>query len=213
MRKFFIFISLMLSLTCYANTITAKSWLVYEDGKIIDGENMNDVRSIASITKLITVMAFIDANKNKLTKRHQDLIQRSIVSSDNHASNTLCKLFPGGRYECVSAMNRKIKSLGLINTRILEPTGLSVFNVSTAAELIEIVKESSKYPEIVKASHTRNRNTNPLVGKHDLSVSKTGFINASGGCIVMMTKQKIVVILGSKNTRTRIPEAEILLQL
>ena len=42
-------------------------------------------------------------------------------------------------------------------------------------------------------------NTNPLVATHDFIISKTGYIHASGGCIVMM--------LNSKNTRTRIKEA------
>jgi D-alanyl-D-alanine carboxypeptidase len=58
-------------------------------------------------------------------------------------------------------------------------------------------------------------NTNPIIGKrHNFIVSKTGYINASGGCIVMMLDtdigRRIVVVLGSKNTRTRIPEAEFI---
>jgi D-alanyl-D-alanine carboxypeptidase len=59
------------------------------------------------------------------------------------------------------------------------------------------------------------RNTNSLVGHgHTFLVSKTGFINASGGCIVLMIDtdigSRIVVVLGSKNTHTRIPEAEFI---
>jgi len=83
MRKILAFVSLMLAFSCYATTITAKSWLVYDEGKIIDGENMSTVRSIASITKLITVMTFLDAKRNVITKSQQDLIQRTLVSSDN----------------------------------------------------------------------------------------------------------------------------------
>lgn len=213
MRKILAFVSLMLAFSCYATTITAKSWLVYDEGKIIDGENMSTIRSIASITKLITVMTFLDAKKNVITKSHQDLIQRTLVSSDNTSADLLCKSYPGGRSRCINDMNWKVKLMGLKNTRFLDPTGLSMFNVSTAKELIEIVKAASQYPEIVKSSQTLSGNTNSLVGKYDLTISKTGFINMSGGCIVMMYKQKIVVILGSKNTRTRIPEAEMLLQL
>ena len=45
-------------------------------------------------------------------------------------------------------------------------------------------------------------------------ISKTGFINASGGCIVLLLDSelgdRVVVVLGSKNTRTRIPEAEFI---
>jgi len=46
----------------------------------------------------------------------------------------------------------------------------------------------------------------------DVVVSKTGFISASGGCVVMFMNtqfgQRIVALLGSKNTHTRFPEAE-----
>jgi D-alanyl-D-alanine carboxypeptidase len=60
--------------------------------------------------------------------------------------------------------------------------------------------------------------TNPLVGKTQrVIVSKTGWITASGGCIVMLMDtdlgDRIVVVLGSKNTRTRIPEAEFISEL
>jgi D-alanyl-D-alanine endopeptidase (penicillin-binding protein 7) len=121
----------------------------------------------------------------------------------------------------------KMNSLGLTETRFFEPTGLSVFNVSTARELIKLVQASQDYPEIVDASKTNQvkiklkkkwlifNNTNPIIGKrHSFIVSKTGYIRASGGCIVMMLDtdigRRIVVVLGSKNTHTRIPEAEFI---
>jgi D-alanyl-D-alanine endopeptidase (penicillin-binding protein 7) len=124
-------------------------------------------------------------------------------------------------------MNNKMQSLGLTKTQFVEASGLSIMNVSTAEELVTIVMEASKYPEIVLASRTSEvkikirkkwfvfRNTNPIIGKrHDFVVSKTGFINASGGCIVLMMDtdigRRIVVVLGSKNTHTRIPEAEFI---
>jgi D-alanyl-D-alanine endopeptidase (penicillin-binding protein 7) len=125
------------------------------------------------------------------------------------------------------AMNRKMYTLGLFNTKFIDPTGLSVFNVSTAEDLITIVLEAQKYPEIVAASKSSQikvkirkkwfifHNTNPIIGKrHEFIVSKTGYIQASGGCIVMMLDtdigRRIVVVLGSKNTHTRIPEAEFI---
>lgn len=190
--------------------ITAKSWLVSSEGQIIAGRNIKDVRPIASITKLVTVMVFLDEVKYP-TRIQKELVQRALSSSDNAASRKLCEMYPGGIHDCVFIMNMKMKLMGLKSTKFVEPTGLSVFNVSTAEELVKIVQEASKYDEITKSSHNKIRNTNPLVKKHDLTVSKTGYIFASGGCIVMMAKQKIVVILGSKNTHTRIPEAEALL--
>jgi len=124
-------------------------------------------------------------------------------------------------------MNAKSKKLGMINSRFVDPTGLGVMNVSTAYDLIKLVKAAQYYPEIREASGMSEvkikikkkwlifKNTNPIIGKrHDFIVSKTGWIRASGGCIVMMLDtdvgRRIVVVLGSKNTHTRIPEAEFI---
>lgn len=196
-----------------ATEITAKSWLVVDNGQIINGKNSTEVRSIGSITKLMTVMVYLDAYKSLTLRIDQDLVQRALVSSDNRAAQRLCETYPGGRGDCIFMMNLKAKELGLTHTKFIEPTGLSVFNISNAEELIKLVQAASNYPEIVKASNTKNRNTNPLVGKQKFQVSKTGFINAAGGCIVAMQERKIVVILGSKNTHTRIPELETLLKI
>ena len=213
-------------------SITAKSWLVADGkGKILDGENTNQQRSIASITKLITAMVILDAKQDldeyikPYTRR--EMIQLALVKSDNRLSLDLCKHYPSGTAACVTAMNNKVQSLGLTKTRFVEASGLSVMNVSTAEELVTIVMEAAKYPEIILASRTSEvkikirkkwfifHNTNPIIGKrHDFVVSKTGFINASGGCIVIMMDteigRRIVVVLGSKNTHTRIPEAEFI---
>jgi D-alanyl-D-alanine endopeptidase (penicillin-binding protein 7) len=212
--------------------ITAQSWLVANaEGKIIQGENTEQQRSIASITKLMTVMVVLDAHQD-LTDfikpyTRKELIQLAMVKSDNNAALLLCDHYPGGKTDCIRAMNVKAQTLGLTRTKFIEPTGLSVMNVSTAEELIKIVLESAKYPEIVETSKTSQvkiklkkhwfifNNTNPIIGKrHDFIVSKTGYIRASGGCIVMMLDtdigRRIVIVLGSKNTQTRIPEAEFI---
>lgn len=213
-------------------SITAKSWVVADDaGKIIQGENTEVVRPIASITKLMTAMVILDAKQDLEEKvgqyTRQQLLQLALVKSDNKAAQELCEHYPNGKDQCVRAMNLKAKSLNLANTRFIEPTGLSVFNVSTAKELIVLVQAAQKYDQIVDASKSSQvkikikkkwlvfNNTNPIIGKrHNFIVSKTGFINASGGCIVMMLDsdvgRRIVVVLGSKNTHTRIPEAEFI---
>lgn len=224
--------ALLVSSPANSITLTAKSWLVADGkGKIIDGENTNQQRSIASITKLVTAMVVLDAKQNldEYIKPYtrKEMIQLALVKSDNQSSLDLCKHYPGGSAPCIKAMNNKVQSLGLTKTQFVEASGLSVMNVSTAEDLITIVMEASKYPEIVQAARTSEvkikirkkwfifHNTNPIVGKrHDFVVSKTGFINASGGCIVIMMDteigRRIVVVLGSKNTHTRIPEAEFI---
>ena len=212
--------------------ITATSWLVSDStGNILQHENIDQVRSIASISKLVTVMVVMDArqdlNETVKTYSRKELIQLALVKSDNKAAVELCDNYPGGKDDCIRAMNNKMKELGLPNTRFVEPTGLSVFNVSTARELITLVQAAQHYPIIVDAANTSEvkiklkkkwfifHNTNPIIGKrHSFIVSKTGYIRASGGCIVMMLDtdigRRIVVVLGSKNTHTRIPEAEFI---
>jgi len=219
--------------------LTAQSWLVADgNGKILDGNHTKDIRSVASITKLMTVMIVLDAQQDldeiistklynkKLSRR--ELISLSIIKSDNQAATLLCKHYPTGSFGCIQAMNEKARSLEMYDTKYLEPTGLSVFNVSTAEDLVKLVIAASKYQIINEDSNKESikmpinkkktahfGNTNRLVGHgYEFMVSKTGWITKSGGCIVMMltTERGIrtVVLLGSKNTKTRIPEAKMI---
>lgn len=222
--------ALLFASNAFAVNVTAQSWLETDDqGNLIEGYNITEVRSIASITKLMTVMAVIDNNQNmqeKLGKyTREQHIQLALVKSDNNSAKVLCDNFPGGKFECVRYMNEKANYLGMLRTKFVEPTGLSPMNISTALDLLRLVFESSHYPDIVKASQTAIlniqtgkktqsfNNTNPIVGKrHNFIVSKTGTTNAAGGCIVMMMDtdkgRRIVIVLGSKNGKVRIPEAE-----
>lgn len=218
--------------TAVAKDITATSWLVADyKGKIIDGENFQEIRPIASVTKLMTAMVILDVGQSldeKIgTYTRRDLVHLMITHSDNRAATTLCEKYPGGKIDCVRAMNHKAHMLGLSNTKYTDPTGLGVFNISTAEELIDIVLEAAKYPEIVAASKSTTtvqnkkrlvsvNNTNPITRKrNDIIVSKTGWIRASGGCLVMLVDtdlgQRVVVVLNSKTIKTRIPDAEYIL--
>ena len=228
MLRLLLSLSLVLFVLCNtlpvsAKEITAESWLISNNGNITSSKNSKEVRSIASITKLVTVMVFLDMNPYP-SEKHKELIRRSLISSDNKASKTLCDDFIGGHSDCIFMMNLKASQLGLKNTRFIEPTGLSIFNVSTAEELVKIVEEASKYPLIVESSNTKSlkikkhvyTNTNPHVNMYNVIVSKTGYIRMSGGCIVMMIKThdglKTAILLGSKNTHTRIREMDRLLK-
>jgi D-alanyl-D-alanine endopeptidase (penicillin-binding protein 7) len=227
MKKFLLLLLALPSL-CFSQKITATSWLVADgNGNVIESQNAEQQRSIASITKLMTAMVVLDSNQDLDEKisgtTRLELLQLMLIKSDNKAAESLCENYPGGRSACITAMNFKAWNLGLYNTHYADPSGLNIMNVSTAYELVKIVMESSKYSEIVKASNTAHgkikkkksyfefNNTNPLVATKDFIVSKTGYIRASGGCIVMMLDTKIgrriVVLLNSKSMQTRIPEA------
>jgi D-alanyl-D-alanine carboxypeptidase len=226
--KKFLAILLLVPTLAFANKITATSWLVADgDGKVIESVNSSQPRSIASITKLMTAMVVFDANQdlNEKLGNHtrEELLQLMLVKSDNQAAELLCENYPLGRSNCIQAMNAKAHELELSNTRYADPSGLNIMNISTAEELVKIVMTASAYPDIVRISNmpqikVKNKkkyftfnNTNPLVVTKNFVVSKTGYIRASGGCIVMMLDtavgRRIVVLLNSKSTRTRIPEA------
>jgi D-alanyl-D-alanine endopeptidase (penicillin-binding protein 7) len=212
--------------------ISAKSWVVADvNGKIIKGSNTNDLRSIASITKLMTAMVVLDANQN-LDEKINDISRRqhlrlALIRSNNDSSDLLCEHYPGGYQACVDAMNAKARSLKMRDTSFVDASGLDDDNVSTSSSLIKLVLAAQQYPLIVKSSQTPKmrikldegyysyKNTNPLVSKKFI-VSKTGYIRAAGGCIALLMDtnkgKRVVIILGSKNTHTRIPEVRHLVR-
>lgn len=57
----------------------------------------------------------------------------ALMSSENRAAASLAQNYPGGKNAFVKAMNAKAHALGMKNTRYVEPTGLSLHNVSTLA--------------------------------------------------------------------------------
>lgn len=246
-----LFIGLLAS-NAYADIqTTAKSYLIIDldNNKVIAGKNTEDRRSIASVTKLMTVIVALDAKPDLqepvkvirlkgFTSRipgnlkyitRDELINLAIVKSDNLAAALLCHYYTGGMDVCIKAMNDKAQDLMLPNTTFVDPTGIYAENKSTASELSILLLISEGYPEIVAASQksvytmlTRKQklnypNTNPLVANYsNIEVSKTGWIGAaSGGCLVMLVTHNLtryaVVLLGSKNTHTRITEARQIL--
>ena len=124
-------------------------------------------------------------------------------------------------------MNAKAVELGMINTHFVDPTGLDSENVSTAEDLAKMVQAAYQYAEIRAATTTADRevyldgreypvtfkNTNGLVreGEWEIGLSKTGFINEAGRCLVMQAtiagEPMIVVLLDSYGKLTRIGDA------
>lgn len=152
-----------------------------------------------------------------------DMLQLALMSSENRAAFSLASNYPGGRHAFVTAMNAKALSLGLMSTRFAEPTGLMHENMSTAEDLYTLVAAAYQYPEIRAATTTKTyeiyiddnehftafKNTNSLVrdGELDIGLSKTGYINEAGRCLVMQTvmagEPVIVVLLDAAGTNKR----------
>ena len=194
-------------------------------GEVIYGKDIDTVRPIASITKLMTAMVILDAGLDltapiTVTRADRDLVQLtgsrleygatlsrremillSIMSSENRAATALGRTWPDGADAFVRQMNAKAAELGMAQSRFADPAGLRVENQSTARDLGRMVAAARTYPLIREASTTRRLEVRPysnrgplhynntnrrLKNKNwDIALSKTGYINESGRCLVM----------------------------
>jgi D-alanyl-D-alanine endopeptidase (penicillin-binding protein 7) len=191
-----------------------------EEHRIVQSSNHSEVHSIASLTKLVTAMVCIDSGKCD-----EKLLERLLVRSDNNAANKIAETYSGGRSAFVRDMNNKVQSIGLHETKFVDPSGLGVFNVSTAREYIDVVIESEKYPLIKKISSSATikqkkvtlHNTNRVLLEGNMwgiILSKTGFTSHAGRCLALVVQSKrkyAIVILGEKSVEKRIELAKRLI--
>ncbi len=154
-----------------------------------------------------------------------DMLHLALMSSENRAANALGRHYPGGLPAFVAAMNAKAQALGMTSTRFIEPTGLSSDNVSSPHDLARLLRAASQRPlihrystdteyEVEVNNRTQTfRNTNLLVRKPDwdIKVSKTGYINEAGECLVMLARingrDLAIVLLDSQGKLSRIGDA------
>ncbi|QWZ76114.1 D-alanyl-D-alanine endopeptidase [Aeromonas sp. FDAARGOS 1419] len=161
----------------------------------------------------------------KVTRR--DALHLALMSSENRMASALARHYPGGRSAFVRAMNNKARQLGMRNTHFYDSTGLSTRNVSTALDLGKLAAAAYRQPLIRQFTQDENRemrfsapayslmfnNTNPLVKNPDWDVrlSKTGFTDEAGRCLVMRAKpdsrELAIVLLNSVGKRTPIGDA------
>ena len=179
----------------------------------IDDEDVDTLRGSRSRLSVGTRLA------------REEMLRLALMSSENRAASSLARHYPGGRTAFVDAMNKKAAALGLGETRFFDSTGLNAGNVSSARDLAKMVVAASKYPLIREFStgteyavdvNGRTRvyhNTNALVSSPDweIGVSKTGYINEAGRCLVMQAwlnqKPMIIVLLDSWGKLTRLGDA------
>ncbi|MCU7937743.1 MAG: D-alanyl-D-alanine endopeptidase [gamma proteobacterium symbiont of Bathyaustriella thionipta] len=156
-----------------------------------------------------------------------DTLRIALMSSENLAASALGRSYPGGSKAFVKAMNAKAKALGMKNTHFVNSTGLSEKNVSTASDVAKMVAAAAKYPLIKKYSTTQTftarfkkpryilgyTNTNVLVraGHKDVKLSKTGYLDEAGRCLIMLrrigNKDVVMVMLDSFGKRSPIGDA------
>lgn len=163
------------------------------------------------------------------TMNRAEALLFALMKSENPAAAALARTYPGGRPAFIAAMNAKAKQLGMSSTRYAESTGLDPHNVSSARDLGILVSAASQYGLIRQFSTTpaydfnlgyrmlKSNNTNALVrnGGWNINLSKTGYINEAGRCVVMHTtvnsRPAVVVLLGASSSQARTNDATNLL--
>lgn len=221
-----------------------------EDNVVLYEKNSQELRPIASISKLMTALVVVESGlpmDEVLTISDEDvdrmrysrsrlavgtrltrgeMLHLALMSSENRAAHALGRHYPGGMPAFVRAMNDKARALGMRHTRFVEPTGLSADNVATSRDLIKLLRATDNHPvirhyatddtEIFNVGRGRRltyNNTNRLVKRNDwdIRISKTGFINEAGECLVMLTRiddrDLAIVLLNSNGKYSRIGDA------
>jgi D-alanyl-D-alanine endopeptidase (penicillin-binding protein 7) len=159
----------------------------------------------------------------RLTRKDALLI--ALMASENRSAHALGRTYPGGYTACVAAMNAKARALGLRETRFSDTTGLSSGNVSSARDLVRLVDAAYSYRPIRQFTTCRKTtivsgcrvlifsNTNRLIQnpRWEIGLSKTGYTDEAGRCLVMqahMAKRPVLIILlDSQGKLTRVGDA------
>ncbi len=157
----------------------------------------------------------------------KEMLRLALMSSENRAASALGRHYPGGRAAFVAQMNRKATALRMSHTHFDDTTGLSSRNLSSAGDLVKMTQAASQYALIREFTTTPERtvmfpqpryslgfvNTNRLVraGSWDIELSKTGYTNEAGRCLVMKTRvgdrPMVMVLLNSQGKLTPVGDA------
>ena len=218
--------------------------------EVLFSKNDQAVLPIASITKLMTGVLISEAQlpteemititqDDVDTEKHSssrlrvgvslprgELLHLALMSSENRAAHALGRTYPGGIDTFVAMMNAKARTLGMRDTRYVEPTGLSSSNQSSARDLALLVnyayndstlRQLTTSPERVVEVGNRTlqfNTTNRLVKNPDwdIGLQKTGYISEAGQCLVMQARiagrKLIMVFLDSAGKFSRLGDAE-----
>jgi len=150
-------------------------------------KNADVAQPIASISKLMTALVFLENNPGwdttyTITRgdqvsggilnlfpgdeiRVRDIFKTSLIASDNGATLALVHSTGLSEKEFVIKMNAKAKSLGLEKTSFTDATGLSDQNVSTAREVAIMAKEALSKDEIRQTTETKNYQFSTIDGR------------------------------------------------
>jgi D-alanyl-D-alanine endopeptidase (penicillin-binding protein 7) len=165
LKKILITIALYVTVSAYADSV-----LLYNlsQDRIVMSRDADRLRSIASITKIMTAMVALDYDKNlsrklmlsKQVRSHlprqeytrEQLLKAMLINSDNAAAETIAEDYPGGRSAFIARMNMQADIWDMKDTNFVDPSGLGVFNVSTVRDVANMMTTAIGYWFITEAS-------------------------------------------------------------
>jgi D-alanyl-D-alanine endopeptidase (penicillin-binding protein 7) len=177
------------------------------NGQVLYEENSQDKRSIASITKVMTALVFLEDNPDlnaDVTIERSDVFAASttylkandhittsellhllLIASDNGAARALARSSHGGTSQFVERMNEKAIELGLESTSFADPSGLNPDNVSSAFDLSHLITFAANDERISSIMRTptytvaTNRRAIPIHSTNHLLMA--GDVEVMGG--------------------------------
>jgi serine-type D-Ala-D-Ala endopeptidase (penicillin-binding protein 7) len=147
-------------------------------GEVLYEKNSSRSVPIASLTKLMTAMVFLE-QKPDLTRQVEvtladisgaghtqlrrgehaplgELLHMSLMSSDNCATRVIARESGLPAADFIARMNGKAVELGLTGTRFVEFTGLDEHNVATASDVARMLHAAANEPLIAEITTTRS---------------------------------------------------------
>jgi serine-type D-Ala-D-Ala endopeptidase (penicillin-binding protein 7) len=177
-------------------------------GQVLWSENAQEKRSIASITKVMTAIVFLEdqpdlsrvvtvergdtyaASTTYLRANDQitldNLLHLTLIASDNAAARALARLSHGGTASFVDRMNSKAAELGLESMSFTDPSGLRPENVSTAYDLSRLITYASSDERIAPIMRTAEYKVN--TSRRTISIHNTNRLVMDGDVTVMAGK-------------------------
>jgi D-alanyl-D-alanine endopeptidase (penicillin-binding protein 7) len=182
--------------------IRAEAAIIYNPvtHQVIWEENSNATRSIASITKVMTAVVFLEhatdlsseydvdpvdtraASTTYLKARERvtpnTLLHLMLIGSDNAAARMLARISPFGSAGFIDQMNAKAKELSLEATHYADPCGLDPNNVSSAFDMAQLISFAANDERI--SSIMRMSEDTVFTSRRTITVHSTNKLLAGG---------------------------------
>ena len=190
--------------------VRAEAAIIYNPvtGEVLWESHAQDQLSIASITKVMTALVFLESGaalSTPVTVQKSDVSRASttylrtgfqltadellnllLVGSDNAAARALARISPFGSEGFIHKMNEKASGLGLDNTRYADPSGLMAENVSSAFDQARLISYASADARVTGIM--RKTSYSMQVGKRTISANSTNQLVKTGDIDVLAGK-------------------------